>query len=109
MAHSMLSGTELSDDCPVGDIKNAQYEAFLPTKDDLQILSLEFVELISRVIVEYVPSLRQYKSLISSHIDHEHSSNMSKKSEMVIKLRYYYHYYYTIITLSMLYGLFLSR
>ena len=64
----------------------------VPTKDDCQDLSHDFVELISRVLVEYVPVLVQYKSQISSHMEHEYSSEMSKRSEMV-SMTYVYSIY----------------
>ena len=73
----------LPDDRPCADIHTAPFSMFLPTKEDCTDLTSDFVELIMRVLVEHIPELQQHKSLVKSHITHKHSSETSKKSEIV--------------------------
>lgn len=59
------------------------YDIFLPTKQDCEMLRKDFVVLISRVLVQYVPELKQYADVVPLHIPHEMSSELEKKSEIV--------------------------
>lgn len=74
---------DLPNDDPIGDICSAPFDVFLPTKQDCEMLRRDFVVLISRVLVQYVPELKQFGDVVPLHIPHSMSSEMTKKSEMV--------------------------
>jgi hypothetical protein len=73
----------LCDDHPIGDIKTAQLSVFLPTKQDCCDLAKEFIAIIMRVLVQHVPKLQRYASLVPVHLPHKHSTEMMRKSEIV--------------------------
>jgi hypothetical protein len=79
---------ELANDKPVGDIRNAPFDVFLPNKQDCEMLRQDFIALISRVLVQYLPELEKYGCLVPSHIQHEKSSEMAKKIDIVSVLLY---------------------
>ena len=56
----------------------------LPTMSDYQVLKDNFVVLVSRTLVEYIPFFSQdFKGLVEAHIPHQHSSLMTNKSDVV--------------------------
>ena len=74
---------DLPNEGPIGDIRSTPFDVFLPTKQDCEMLRKDFVVLISRVLVQYVPELKQYADVVPLHIPHEMSSELAKKSEIV--------------------------
>lgn len=57
--------------------------ALLPSGDDLSAMKSNIAELVARVLCKRIPFLQNFKHVISWHIEHEHASEMSKKSEVV--------------------------
>ena len=78
-----LSNTSRRDSTTLGDIKNASFSAFLPSQKDCKALCEDFIALISRVLVLYMPELKKYSSVVSQHISHDHVMEMSQKSDIV--------------------------
>ena len=56
---------------------------FLLSLEEMASLREEFVVLVSRMIVDNLKNFATLKSAVCRHIAHEHSSDMSKKSEFV--------------------------
>ena len=73
----------MPDDKPIGDICTAPFDVFLPTKSDCEMIRRDFVVLISRVLVQYVPELKPFCHVVPMHILHEMSAAMAKMSETV--------------------------
>ena len=72
--------TDLPDDTPKGTFKDV---TLLPTRADYDAVQKELVILISRVLVQYVPSLRIFQDLVPHHILHKHSKEASNASCLV--------------------------
>ena len=62
----------------------------LPSVDDEALLKRNLSILVSRILVDNVPSFRIFEDVIDRHIQHEFSSAMSTKSE-VVSILYRYH------------------
>ena len=74
---------DLPNDKPLNDIQTVSFEIFLPTKEDCDMLKRDFIALISRVLVKYLPQLKEFADALPQHIPHEMSAVMSKKSDIV--------------------------
>ena len=61
-------------------------EALLPTEDDLRAIRVNFSVLVSRVLVQYVPGLKQLEPAVQKHIKHQYHEEMSQCSEVVSKI-----------------------
>ena len=57
--------------------------SLLPAEDDLLAVRTNFVVLISRVLVKFIPALKQLESVVEKHIQHQFSREMSQHSEVV--------------------------
>ena len=57
---------------------------FLPTCEDVSKVKANLVIIISRVLTQYIKSLTPFSKAIPKHIPHEYSTEMSKKSEVVV-------------------------
>ena len=56
----------------------------LPTTLDYQTLKDNFTILVARILVEHIPYFGEdFKGLVPSHISHQYSSEMAKRSEVV--------------------------
>ena len=72
--------TDLPDDKPKGTFNDV---TLLPTPADYDAVQKELVILVARVIVQYVPSLRNFQDLVPHHIMHRHSKEASNASCLV--------------------------
>ena len=68
--------TDLSSDQQVGKFEDATYAMFIPTESDCSAVKKELIVLVSRVLVQYVPCLRFFKTLCH----HTYTINTLKKS-----------------------------
>ena len=57
---------------------------FLPTSEDVSKVKDNLVIIISRVLTQYIEGLIPFSKSILKHIPHEYSTEMSKKSEVVV-------------------------
>ena len=56
----------------------------LPTTEDIAIVKSNLVVLVSHILTQYVSGLAPFSKAISKHITHKYSTEMSKKSEVVV-------------------------
>lgn len=57
-------------------------ELFLPSAQDFEVLTKNFIVHVSRLLEEYMPCLSKYKK-VTRHIPHRYSKQMSSKSTVV--------------------------
>ena len=74
---------DLSSEQQVGKYEDATYAMFIPTESDCSAVKKELIVLVSRVLVQYVPCLRIFQDLVSSHIYHKYSKEVCQASEIV--------------------------
>ena len=65
------------------DLVAYDVRCLLPTTTDLDAMIQNFSILVGRLLTKYVPGFAAFKSLSIPHIQHKHSVEMSKKSEVV--------------------------
>ena len=68
---------------PIGSLEDADAAMFAPTASDCSDVRKEFLVLVARVLVQYVPCLRIFQDYVPLHIPHKFSGEMSKASEIV--------------------------
>ena len=68
---------------PIGDLEAVSNDMFIPSAADSDALRSEYIVLVARVLVQYVPCLRIFQDYVPSHIPHKYSNEMSKPSEIV--------------------------
>ena len=73
---------------PIGSLEDANAAMLVPTASDTSAVGKEFLVLVARVLVQYVPCLRIFQDYVPSHIPHKFSSEMSKVSEIVSSCTY---------------------
>jgi hypothetical protein len=56
---------------------------FLPTPEVHAGLIHDLTFLIPRILVQYLPAYKSFKSAVKYHIPHSHSNEMNSKSEVV--------------------------
>ena len=76
-----------SEDAPQVELKATDFERFLPTATDLVKLKDNICILIARILVKYIPAFTTISDIISEHISHQYSSEMSRNSEVVSGLK----------------------
>lgn len=59
---------------------------FLPDKDSCAKLIENVAIIAGRILVKYLPAFSKYSSLISNHIQHKYSKEMSTLSQVVSRL-----------------------
>lgn len=93
----------------ISDEPRTEINAFdiLPTEEDYQSLKADFSNLISRLIVKYMPFFKDsFKDIPLKHIPHQYSKEMASKSDIVSSnwpvyyqadLKFYIEYYVTVL------------
>ena len=79
---------DLPDEKPVGSFLQADHSLFVPTENDCSLLRKEFLVLVARVLVQYVPCLQIFQDFVPQHILHTFSHEMTKASEIVSFMSY---------------------
>ncbi len=59
-------------------------DAFLPHSEDIQAVKENLMILVSRILVQYFPTLAFLSKVVPKHILHKYSTEMAKKSEAVV-------------------------
>ena len=67
----------------IWDPQGVNLQVLLPSIDDEMIMKENFSTLISRVLVKHMKHLQSYTSIVSQHILHKYSKEMSEKSQVV--------------------------
>ena len=58
--------------------------SFLPTSDEYQILKENMAILVAHILVDHISFFSEdFKGLVTRHIPHQYSAQMSQKSEVV--------------------------
>ena len=68
---------------PIRDISKLSLSAFLLTPSECMDIRNNYVVLVSRIIVEYLPAFNKFKQCVPKHVLHSYSDVMSGKSVMV--------------------------
>ncbi|CAC5365421.1 unnamed protein product [Mytilus coruscus] len=71
--------TDLESLLPQADILSIPNEAFIPNKTDHDDLYSDFRILIQRALVTYIPELKDFRDLVTFHIEHQYSKTSEKK------------------------------
>ncbi len=78
-----ITGSGLQNERSIKPIMEMENKEFLPSTHDNEDLLHDFIPLFARVIVEKIPAMRTFKSVIVRHIPHKYSNEMKKKSTQV--------------------------
>lgn len=65
------------------DLLDIPNQSFMPTISEMENQRLDYIVLVSRMLVEYFTALSPLKDIVIQHIPHKHSKEMSKKSTKV--------------------------
>ncbi|KAL5497630.1 hypothetical protein EMCRGX_G014138 [Ephydatia muelleri] len=68
---------------------NIDFGVFCPNLDDEAKLVLNFETLVTRMLVEHIPSIQHLFPHVTHHIQHKHSRNMSQKSTVTTSTQSY--------------------
>ena len=69
----------ISDCNPKAQIETVPLHTFLPSEQDYVHLNNEFIVLIARIFVTYLPAFKPLQSAVPVHIPHKYSKEMEKK------------------------------
>ena len=65
------------------DLQDISNQSFMPTIPEMQTQRMDYIVLVSRMLVEYFTALSPFKDIVIQHIPHKYSKEMSKKSTKV--------------------------
>ena len=78
-----IHGLEMADGHPQTDASRLMLSKFLPNEDDCRALRKDFIILVARVLVKYLPWFSAIKPAVADHIPHRYSNCMGQKSDIV--------------------------
>ena len=81
-----IQGLEMADCHPQADVSKLLDTTFLPSEDDCQALRQDFIVLVARVLVKYLPWFIVIKPVVADHMPHRYTNCMGQKSEIVSHL-----------------------
>ena len=81
---SCTPAPSLSHSSHVSKLSQVPSSSFLPTCDDVHKVKTNLVIIVSRVLTQYITALTPLSKAIPKHITHRYSTEMSKKSEVVV-------------------------
>lgn len=74
----------LSDECSQQSLMSLDLsQQVIPSGDVLASLRSNFIPLVARVLVQYLPAYKVFKKIVIHHIAHENSEKMAQKSDEV--------------------------
>lgn len=56
----------------------------MPSREDITIIQSDLEVLVSRILCDYIKSLKELKRFVTKHIPHTYSEEMAAKSEVVV-------------------------
>ena len=68
----------------VASLMSLPSSSFLPTAHDVQCVKSNLVIIVSRLLTQYIPQLSPLSKSIPKHILHKYSSQMLRKSDVVV-------------------------
>lgn len=78
-----ISGNELDNTKPKGDIETVEFRNFVPTRDEKERLISEFAYLVALQWTELIPHFKPYRAVLPNHIEHQYTKQTRKKTERV--------------------------
>ncbi len=78
-----VQGLHLPDNLPRASVATLPLATFLPNVEDCVALRYEFIIVLARVLIRYLPWFRCLKPVIQDHMPHEYTEFMAIKSEIV--------------------------
>ena len=84
VGRSRVPGTSLSCTGQVAELSSMLPTSFLPNQNDVHCMKKNLVILVSRILTKYMDGLSPFAKAIPAHITHMHTTEMSKKSEVVV-------------------------
>lgn len=81
--HDKVDVSNFCDDVDIPDITTIQLDYLLPTFTDENSIRLIYSSLVGRFLCKYVPFFKDYGKGLERHILHQHSREMSQKSEVL--------------------------
>ena len=76
-------GLHLPDKQPTASVTTLPLATFLPDVEDCVALRKEFIILVARVLIRYIPWFRCLQPVVPDHMHHEYTEVMAQKSEIV--------------------------
>ena len=87
MADRVQISDKSSSSVPQKSLADFHMEEVLPTPEVREQFVSDLVYIIPRMLVRYLPVYKAFKIAVVHHIPHEHTQEMSKKSEYVRNLK----------------------
>lgn len=84
VSKSRTPAPSLSHTGHLSDLSQVPPSMFLPTCDDVIKVKSNLVILVSRVLTQYLSALTPLSKAIPKHITHQYTTEMSKKSDVVV-------------------------
>jgi len=81
---SRTPGYHLPNIGKVKPITSISAESFLPTTTEISAVKTNIIVIVSRILTQYIHDLSPMSKAVTQHIIHKYSSEMSKKSEVVL-------------------------
>ena len=82
-----VTGNALDNLRPIKSIMKMENKEFLPSFHDNQDLLHDFIPLFARVLVDKIPAMQTFKSVVVKHIPHKYSNEMKKKTTQVLSMQ----------------------
>ena len=68
----------------IADVSSISSVSFLPTDRDISSVRKNLTVLVARILTQYFKDFKPLQRAVSSHISHQFSNEMSRKSEVVV-------------------------
>ena len=78
-----ISTENLDNTTPQGKLEDFELKEYLLTHEEQQQTRNEYIILVLRILLKYIPWLSTLKKLVPDHIEHTYSKEMSMKSTII--------------------------
>ena len=68
----------------VSPLSTIPAEDFLPVEDDFIAIQQNLVNIVSKILTQYIKDLSVFEKAVPQHIQHQYSAEMAKKSEVIV-------------------------
>lgn len=69
-------------------LMDLELSELLPSEDSNFAVESDFITLVSRILVKYLPAFSFFKDVVVHHVPHQYSQEMAQKSEVVSTVIY---------------------
>lgn len=84
VGHSRTPAPELPFSGQIAHLNDALPSCFRLSGSEVAALKANLVTLVGRTLIEFIPSLTPFSKVVSKHIRHGYSAEMSKKSDVAV-------------------------